>query len=483
MRKEIFTKVLKTAFRPSSLLDNPRRTFPVIFDDVLVDVLCFCDISTVLSMSEACKRFHSLAFSRTVWLALICGLHDRNFIDLFPGQRLQDLPVTALVDLAKRTVQGPRSWTSSGLTVARLITLNTGVSLTPGSQHLKANLLSGGRFVLFTNMRQLRCWSVAEDKLVWEYEGDWGSSTAYVDEFSAEVIDEGRAAVVAVGLSVPTMPFLTNKCLDVIHLDLCQGMSYSIIRHDLAGLIEAGIPFSTQVCGDFAIARLGNCENGKIYLLKLSTKSCRTFTMQSRHYEVELIPGYMILVEFNTNTSSYLRVWDTNTLMGFLVDRDYAIELDVPPILSETISFTWYPGSAVCLSAHASPLQWGLYIVWLSVVVRGVIIIHRYCLSVIQSRRLSFHRTLSQPLVLWENYFRDDSRISYAGHANVVSRIGYGRQILPLAKWILDSPGTNSPSSKWRKKKLKLATHAIALPDYHTNVPVQLSAYSGALII
>lgn len=127
------------------------------------------------------------------------------------------------------------------------------------------------------------------------------------------------------------------------------------------------------------------------------------------------------------------------------------IELDAPPLISQAISFTWYPGSAICLSAHASPLREGLYVVWVSVVLGGAIIIHRYSLSVRDSRPLSFHRTLSQPLILWENYFRDDSRISYAGHANVVSRIGYDRQILPLGKWRSEFPGRKPPMNKWRK--------------------------------
>ena len=136
--------------------------------------------------------------------------------------------------------------------------------------------------------------------------------------------------------------------------------------------------------------------------------------------------------------------------MGLLVEPDRAIELDAPPLISEAISYTWYPSSGICLSAHASPLQEGLYIVWVSVVLGGAIILRKYYLSVIESQRLSFHRTLSQPLVLWENFFRTDSRISYAGHANVVSRLGYSRQILPFAKWLQGSPATKPPSKKWR---------------------------------
>jgi hypothetical protein len=70
--------------------------------------------------------------------------------------------------------------------------------------------------------------------------------------------------------------------VDVVHLDLWQGTSYSIVRHELSGLAETDTPFYTQICGDFAIARLGNRYRDKLYLLKLSTKSCRSFAMNVR---------------------------------------------------------------------------------------------------------------------------------------------------------------------------------------------------------
>ena len=75
----------------------------------------------------------------------------------------------------------------------------------------------------------------------------------------------------------------SNKSLDVVHLDLRRGISYSIFQHDLPGLVEVATPFCIQVCGDFAIARLGNRDHNKIYLVRLSTKSCRCFFMEVRY--------------------------------------------------------------------------------------------------------------------------------------------------------------------------------------------------------
>jgi hypothetical protein len=54
-RKGMFRKLLRTALKP---LYASHRTFPVIYDDVLVDILCLCDISTVISMSQVSIGFH-----------------------------------------------------------------------------------------------------------------------------------------------------------------------------------------------------------------------------------------------------------------------------------------------------------------------------------------------------------------------------------------------------------------------------------------
>ena len=153
--------------------------------------------------------------------------------------------------------------------------------------------------MLYTNGGQLRCWSVIEDKLVWQYQCDWRSSAANVDEFSVEVVDEGRAAVIAVAISAPAMPFLTcvcppifagavltqscsSKSVDVVRLDLGCRTSSSIVHHDLLGFFETDIPFSTQICGDFVIARVGNDCRDMLYLMRLSTQSLCPFTMEVR---------------------------------------------------------------------------------------------------------------------------------------------------------------------------------------------------------
>jgi hypothetical protein len=93
-----------------------------------------------------------------------------------------------------RVVHGPRSWSSHHLSgqIAHRISLN------PLSQHQsftsadEAKLLPGGQFVLFTHTGILRCWNVAEDRLVWEYQHQ------RVEEFAVDMVNKGRAATIAI---------------------------------------------------------------------------------------------------------------------------------------------------------------------------------------------------------------------------------------------------------------------------------------------
>jgi hypothetical protein len=68
--------------------------------------------------------------------------------------------------------------------------------------------MPGGRFVLFTTLgiSGLRCRSVVDDKLVWEYQPedhlDWGPHDSIDYIFSAEIVNEGRVAMIAVGDTV-----------------------------------------------------------------------------------------------------------------------------------------------------------------------------------------------------------------------------------------------------------------------------------------
>jgi hypothetical protein len=150
--------------------------------------------------TKVSRRLYALACSRATWVPLVSDLHRRNLVELIPEQSLEDTPTEALIELVKRAVRGPRSWRKSSNSepiITREITLNTNCQ---GWQ--APALLPGGRFVVFVGSGRLRCWSVLEDRLLWEYTGrpEW---TAFsVKMFAAETVEEGRAIMLVICVRV-----------------------------------------------------------------------------------------------------------------------------------------------------------------------------------------------------------------------------------------------------------------------------------------
>lgn len=127
----------------------------------------------------------------------------RIFLDLPPGQSLENFSVSELVDLAKRTVLGPETWSQHSKPVIAQKTI-VYPNISPGNDlddflHLynEVKLLPGGKWVLFRRNWTLECWNVAENTLIWGYHSP--SEADVLD--SAEVVDGGQAAVIIMGQS------------------------------------------------------------------------------------------------------------------------------------------------------------------------------------------------------------------------------------------------------------------------------------------
>jgi len=139
-------------------------------------------------------------------------MNTRLFLDRSPGQCFHDLSTAELVALAKRIVQGPQTWSLSHasqpiVTHQHILHLKSEGVLYWENE---AKLLPGGRHVLFNNWDVLECWSVAEDRLVWKHESL--SEHARVQQFAAEVIDNGRAATIVICQRVYSDP-QRQKCV------------------------------------------------------------------------------------------------------------------------------------------------------------------------------------------------------------------------------------------------------------------------------
>ena len=172
------------------------------------------------------------------------------------------LSTDVLVELAKRIVHGPRSWSTSthqspNPVLACEIVLSPDLppnSLRFGSED-EVKLLPGGQQVLFTNRGKLRCWSVVLDIFIWEYQGHWDSLC--VTDFAADVIGDGRVAMIIIAVSVPSA--FPCRCVTsssvVCHTQ--QIMKRSICGCNSPGHIQGHFIFSLPL----QVARYNTEEN------------------------------------------------------------------------------------------------------------------------------------------------------------------------------------------------------------------------------
>ncbi|RDB26462.1 hypothetical protein Hypma_006030 [Hypsizygus marmoreus] len=398
---------------------------PMLIDDVVLKVLTFCDIYTVLTASQASKRLHALAFSKSTWLALLSYLHQRSTIDLPPDERLDAYTTSGLIDLVKHIIQGPQSWlpTSAahnpGPTLSHQIILKPEIQLGPGILFWEnePQLLPGGRFVVFQNSGKLECWSVALRELIWTYHSDM--ERYRVDTFTAETVDEGRRAVILIGIRVYEDGPRKNL-IEVVNLDLVTGTSRSLLRKRAPDTSHDNPFYRFHVQGDYAIVGMHHTE--WIMIIQISTTTKRTFNISNMYCDMDLIPGYLILSTLRTKSESSsvldVRLWPIETLLeapdGALIDS-------IAPLATEPIELNALNASVTFrLSAHLSPLRTDQSILWVLVSSLSPLLalVRKYHVS-----HYAGQRPTIRCVKAWERtdtviYVpRDTSRISYAGYA------------------------------------------------------------------
>jgi hypothetical protein len=133
----------------------------------------------------------------------------------------------------------------------------------------------------------LECWKVAEDRLIWKHQSQWAS--AWVQEFTAEVVDDSQAAVIMICQRTTNGVTLREKCVlsvflechiymraldsvvEVVRLDFLTETSQPLFRTH-APDTKYDNPFARlRICGDIAV--LGINSTNQILLMNWRTQS------------------------------------------------------------------------------------------------------------------------------------------------------------------------------------------------------------------
>ena len=165
----------------------------------------------------------------------------------------------------------------------------------------------------------------------------------------------------------------------------------------------------------------------------------------------ELMPGYMITLEWEHDYSLNLRIWNCDTSVATLT-KGYS-HPKLTPAFSTIMETDPNSYPEFQLSVHASPVREGLYILR-AVMNHGFgspAVVQKYHLTPLNSQNISVHAAATVSQMWWGGRFAGNGcRISYAGDASTFCyRRGLGAHhcVLSLTK---ESPGMKA--NRFRRK-------------------------------
>ncbi|KAH8104297.1 hypothetical protein DFH11DRAFT_1749358 [Phellopilus nigrolimitatus] len=149
-------------------LDRQIGDFACLVDDAILNILCCCDIVSLLHVEQTCKYLKILVAKKEVWLAVLYNLPHESAPSIAPHHRRQEADFR---DLAVRAVQGYRNWTSSDPKPFYRANLGALEFKFPGEGFGDIQFLSGGRYLVYLWEDRLSCLDVQRDVFVftWRY--------------------------------------------------------------------------------------------------------------------------------------------------------------------------------------------------------------------------------------------------------------------------------------------------------------------------
>ncbi|KAJ7107394.1 hypothetical protein C8R44DRAFT_987028 [Mycena epipterygia] len=466
-------------------------------EDVLLLTFPLCDIYAVISTSQTNKYLHRIALDRIVWVALVEDLRLRGFVDRLSAEDIRASSAERLIGLVKKMVTGPESWPtdkrrSTGRSRAkfptrllrRMMSWISGSSRLPGPpakttlqvaervsihprfpNHLRPRyrlwyhrtvLLPGAKHFFSRSTNQVHCWTVDTDVGLWSHQTSTPAAEVHV--FDAEVVNNGKNATVVVCFQ---NQFLENV-VDIVDLDLETGISQNLLTIHIT---EARFYWIPSICGDIIALSMGS----EYFLINWCTNSCCKLSPRlGSGLSLRLIPGYMILVESiaaSKEPTAGIRICDVATLFPHWhsIEDSHTIQpvsVDtLPTLLSRPIPLPPNCKSGPKMALHESPLQAGLYRLWVYPLwpegISSNIVRHGYH-TVLDHTGITLHQRTEEAAQVRSH---SEWWVWYSGHRLLAYLYG--------GSWI-SPPGLEPKRS-------------VALSETHRR-PLALSPYSGALM-
>ncbi|KAF7367018.1 F-box domain-containing protein [Mycena sanguinolenta] len=240
--------------------------FDVLPEDVLLSILCLCDVYTILTVSAINKSLRHIASSKQLWLSLVQDSTFRAALDLPPPdpEELGSHSTEELIDFVKSSVIGPGPMWPRGCSSATVTDLE--LPLDEMGDRPAFRLLPGARYILLHSITQakLYIYDVWNARRVWEHAAE--------DHTICQIDLVPGTSIARVFLAQPVpVDYSEQHTLHIEEVDFTTGLSRQTF--------ELGFPTSSfgtayAIVGDYFLCTM-------LYSLVYDAK-------------IELIPGHII---------------------------------------------------------------------------------------------------------------------------------------------------------------------------------------------
>ncbi|KAF7335695.1 hypothetical protein MVEN_02224900 [Mycena venus] len=139
-------------------------------DDVLIRILGFCDIQSVIYISQVNRYLQTITLVKQLWISLVDDLIQRSLLELPPGFVISQHSAAELIDHVKRVTQGARTWRSTPPSTRLVFP----VDIKQGYQgDAKVKLVNGGRYFVLSHRTAIEIWDVETKRLLWSRPGSF----------------------------------------------------------------------------------------------------------------------------------------------------------------------------------------------------------------------------------------------------------------------------------------------------------------------
>ncbi|KAJ6519010.1 hypothetical protein C8R45DRAFT_950009 [Mycena sanguinolenta] len=276
----------------SSLSSEPPSCtlmpFEALGEDILLSMLCFCDVYTVLVVSATNKSLRRVTLAKQLWLSLIQDSTFRAALDLPPSDRqeLGNHSTEELIDFVRNAVValGPLLNNRPSATITYT---NYKIILDNMGDHPGTQLLPGARYILLQNTTREEVYLYD----VWSARRIWQRPVQVDTICKVDLVPSGAIArvLLAQPLNYP------NQKLHIEEVNLINGISRQVFELGCPQYLVISSLAKYAIVGDFCLCTmlLSMVWHAEVILINWRTS---TFVDLGNgpNFALELIPRYVV---------------------------------------------------------------------------------------------------------------------------------------------------------------------------------------------